>query len=31
MAYAPQNAPYPAAAPAAPAGFTAVETDDLPF
>ena len=25
---APQNAPYPAAA---PAGFTAVETDDLPF
>ena len=31
MAYAPQNAPYPAAAPAAPGGFTAVETDDLPF
>ena len=30
---APQNAPYPAAAPAAaaPAGFTEVDTDELPF
>jgi len=27
---APQNEPYPAAAPA-PQGFTAVETDELPF